>query len=124
MKTKTCDQQVVNVAVGSWIAITFLFNLVVAANIKQRPRLKEDDNSMICEDQNSPVGFRILSLPEFIVDPSHAKKGFGFVSLENEIYISIFLAILIMAGIVSMPYTGWSDIVEGYIKRIMSNVLN
>jgi hypothetical protein len=115
-ETQGCDQQIINIATGAWIGSTVLLNLVLAVYIAQKPRLTESDNSLLCEDSNSPVGYRVPNFPDFIVDPSNAKRGLSFISLENEMYLSLFVALLMMAAIVSMPYTGWNTALQDYIS--------
>lgn len=121
-ESKACGQSIVNIAIGGWISCTFILNLAMAFKTRKTAHWSDSDNSLLYEAQSSPVGYRVLNFPDFIIDPSQARKGLPFLSMENEVYLAIFVAILIMAAIVSMPYTGWSNALQEYISSLLRTV--
>lgn len=117
-----CGQTVVNIAVGSWIGITLLVNLIVAAHQRRsRPLSKENLHDLILsEDHCSPVGYRVPTFPDFLVEPIRAKRSISFISLEQEIYCALLVAMTMMGVIVSMAFTGWSKTLEQSLISALS----
>jgi hypothetical protein len=117
-----CGQTVVNIAVGSWIGMTLLVNLIVAVHQRQnRPLSKENLHDLILsKDHRSPVGYRVPPFPDFLVEPIRAKRSISFISLEQEICLSVLVAITMMGVIVSMAFTGWSKTIEQSLISTLS----
>ena len=122
---KSCDQDIVNVAVGSWIGATLLLDLLIVSIYPRRKHQKEDDTHdfMLLEDCYSPVGFRVAILPSFTIDPNNAKKGLPVVSVEHEMYSAVFLAIVIMGMMLSLAFTDWTKTVESHIVKMVGQFL-
>jgi hypothetical protein len=102
--------------------MTLLVNLIVAAHQRRnRPLAKENLHDLILsEDHRSPVGYRIPTFPDFLVEPIRAKRSISFISFEQEMYFAVLVAMTIMGGIVSMAFTGWSKSLEQSLITALS----
>lgn len=118
--TELSEQHVVNVVVGSWIGLTLLTNLIVAARTKKRHQLESLRDLILFEDQYSPVGYQVPNFPDFIIDPSQAKEGLPFVSLEHEMYFAVFVAMVMMGVMLSLAFTNWTQTLEGHLSSLVA----
>lgn len=106
-----------NVVVGSWIGATLLLNLLIIATCPKRRRRKDDIHDlMLVEDCHSPVGFTVPTFPSFTIDPTRAMKALPLVSVEHEMYSSVFLAILLMGLMLSLAFAEWTKTIERFIS--------
>jgi hypothetical protein len=117
-----CGQAVVNIVVGSWIGMTLLVNLLVAAHLRRNRPLSQDNlhDLILSEDHRSPVGYRVPTFPDFLVEPIRAKKSISFISFEQEIVFAVLVAMTMMGVIVSMAFTGWSKTLEQALISTLS----
>jgi len=114
--TVGCSQNLVNIVVGSWILATLLLNLFLAAAKPQPKKSEEHKNLLLFDDQYSPVGYRVPTFPVFVINPSQGKKGIPLIELDHELVGSVLLALLLMASIISMSFTGWHKNLESRIS--------
>ncbi|CAB9519575.1 expressed unknown protein [Seminavis robusta] len=118
--TEKCDQTILNIAMGSWIGLTLLVNLFLATKLQLPSASKENHHDLVLtEDPRSPVGYRVPAFPEFLIDPIRAKKSISFLTLEQEMYFAVFVAMTMMGVIVSMAFTGWSKTAEEALIGIL-----
>jgi hypothetical protein len=74
-----------------------------------------DEEPLLEENHESPVGYVVPNLPNFPIDPCSGKRGIRRIPLRVEIAIGILLAALVGAGIVSLAYTDWGETAEKWI---------
>ena len=74
------------------------------------------------EDRCSPVGYQVPTFPVFVINPAHAKKGLPWIQFDHEIMFSVFVALLMMAAMVSMALTGWHKTIESYLVDLISDI--
>lgn len=118
------NQNIVSIAVGSWILCTMLSNLVLAAlKTPGATKAKDPKDRLLFNDQYSPVGYRVPTFPSFVINPSHEKNGLPYIQLDHELYFSVFVSLLIMGAILSMAFTGWHKTLESQISKLISNIL-
>lgn len=111
-----CNQVAVNSFVGVWFSVSLVASMLIAGNVEPI-RDYPDEEPLLEEDHNSPVGYRVPNLPDFPVDPSLAKRGIRRLSLRIELSVGMFLAAVIGAGIVALAFTGWGQTTEiGIVK--------
>ena len=97
-------------------------NLILIVTLKKETLSEGSSDLLLVQDQYSPVGYRVPSFPSFTIDPSNAKRSIPFVSLDQELYTSIFVALLIMALLVSMAFTDWNKNLEQQIFIIVGKL--
>jgi hypothetical protein len=106
-----CDQTAVNTFVGIWFSLALLASVYIAGQVK--PILDyPDEEPLLEENHESPVGYVVPNLPNFPIDPCSGKRGIRRIPLRVEIAIGILLAALVGAGIVSLAYTDWGETAE------------
>lgn len=93
-----------------------LFSIFLAARI-QPSHDYPNEEPLLLEDHQSPVGFKVPNLPDFSIDPYLAKTGLRQVSLKAEISLGVLLAGLLGAGVVALAFTTWGEVTENGIKE-------
>jgi len=89
-----CDQQVLHLNLGLWWMVTVICSLLKVRRIPRKDEIPQSEqDSLLFEEQASPVGFRVPNLPDFVVDLTIApRKYFGDV-IELALYILVALAV-------------------------------
>lgn len=100
-----------NAFVGIWYSLSLLISVYFAANVEPI-RDYPDEEPLLEENHQSPVGYRVPNLPDFPINPSQGKRGSQQLSLQIELSIGVILAALIGAGIVALAFTGWGETTE------------
>lgn len=60
--SETCSQDIANITVGIWIALTSVTCIFAAQRIKPiAPNPSDDTDPILIEDQTSPVGYKVVS---------------------------------------------------------------
>ena len=90
--------------------------------MKPGVKLEDTKELLLFEDQYSPVGFRVPTFPAFVINPAHAKKGLPWIQFDHELYLSVFVALLMMGAMVSMAFTGWHKNLESQLVDLISNL--
>jgi hypothetical protein len=79
-----------------------------------------DEEPLLEENHESPVGYVVPNLPNFPIDPCSGKRGIRRIPLRVEMAIGVLLAALVGAGIVSLAYTDWGETAEKGISDIVN----
>ena len=119
MSDQPCDQTTVNTFVGIWFSVSLLASVFVAGQVKPTPDYP-DEEPLLEENQESPVGYVVPNLPNFPIDPCSGMRGIRRIPLRVEIAIGILLAGLVGAGVVSLAYTDWGKTAEKGISVAIS----
>jgi len=114
-----CNQTAVNTFVGIWYSLALLVSVHLASKV-QPIHEYPDEEPLLEEDHQSPVGFRVPNLPDFPIDPAQGKTGIRQLSQRIEVFIGVILAALVGAGIVALAYTGWGDATEDAITNFVN----
>lgn len=104
---QTCNQDSVNVLVGCWWTITFLFSLCFVRRIPYHDQKPQDGEVLLVSDQASPVGYKVPSLPDFEIDPSLAYTGNKCVSMNFEFLLGLIVAVSVGVGLISRTISTW-----------------
>ena len=83
----------------------------------------QTQNLILFEDHYSPVGFSVPNFPNFTVDPKLALKGMPILSLEYEMYISVFMALIIMGLMLSLSFSDWTNHVENAVSNLLQEMI-
>jgi hypothetical protein len=136
VRSKSCNQDIVNLAVGAWWLTTTMVSLVIVRNMPYYDQLlspKSDlptensqrgsdqysyfyDGEMLLEDDHtSPVGFRVPSLPNFEIDPALANNNGNRCISQNLLFaIGILLTAAIGSGLIYLSFTTMDE--EFFLK--------
>ena len=89
-----------------------------------KPGVKSEGitDHLLFEDHYSPVGYRVPTFPVFVINPAHAKRGLPWIQFDHELYLSVFVALLMMGAMVSMAFTGWHKNLESHLANLISNI--
>lgn len=77
--------------------------------IKFFDRKPINSEKLLEEDDASPAGYRVPSLPNFEIDPALARTGVDCFSLNFEFGFGILMAFVVGAGISYLAFTDWDD---------------
>jgi len=118
-----CDQSVPNMVIGAWFAIGFLTSIFLSDRIPcsgtHGPPIITDvieANATVQEDQRSPVGWVVLSLPNISIKPTDVHQSEFYDSYCNSTYIKAMSVLLAAAGcmlLVMIGMNGSSEISFG-----------
>jgi hypothetical protein len=86
-----------------------LVSLVLVLKIPPPSIWPDEEEPLLQEDQESPVGFKVPSLPDFPVDPLLEQRGLPLLSLTTEFAIGVLLALGIGSGIVFLAFTEYDE---------------
>ena len=75
VRVQHCNQNGINILVGAWWTISLINSLMLVRSIKPAEAKPDGEESVLDENQASPVGFTVPNLPSFPIDPNHAQKG-------------------------------------------------
>jgi hypothetical protein len=64
---------------------------------------------LLIEDQASPVGYKVPSVPDFEIDPGLADTGSPCMSVNFELFIGLIMAVSVGSWLVSLAFTLWED---------------
>jgi len=106
--SETCPQDAVNVTIGVWWTITLLSSMFMVTRIAPH-QPDEDEETILIPAQESPVGFKVPNLPDYIVDPNLVKKGSPCLSLGTELFFGIIMALGVGGAIVYLAFTDLDD---------------
>jgi hypothetical protein len=116
---QSCDQTAVNTFVGIWFSLSLIASVYIAGQVK--PILDyPDEEPLLEENHESPVGYVVPNLPNFPIDPCSGKRGIPRVPLRVEIATGVLLSALVGVGIVSLAYTDWGKTAEEGISYALS----
>jgi hypothetical protein len=99
----------VNIAVGAWWTISLVVSLVLVLQIPLPSIWPDEEEPLLQEDQESPVGFKVPSLPDFPIDPLLEQRGLSFINLMTEFVIGVLLAFGIGSAIVFLAFTDFDE---------------
>ena len=111
--SESCPQEEVNVGFGVWWTLTFLSSLFMVLSIKPYHQMPADEEYLLVAAQESPVGFKVPNLPDYIVDPILAREGIRFFSKSFEFVFGVVAALLVGMGIVYLNFTNVDDTLTG-----------
>ena len=118
-----CNQDWVNVAVGGWWALTMILSLLMARSIPYHDAHPNyDGEPLLIPDQNSPVGFKVPSLPDFTIDPGLAQTGSSWLSLRAEVVMGVLFAMAAGTGIIYLAFTEWDESVVDQVESTASDL--
>ncbi|KAI2499472.1 hypothetical protein MHU86_14992 [Fragilaria crotonensis] len=92
--SEACPQKDVNVLVGIWWTFTFVSSLVMVLQIEPHQELPANEEHLLVPAQESPVGFRVPNLPDYVVDPIQAREGISWISKRVEIVFGVVVALV------------------------------
>jgi len=107
-----CDQDSINFLIGFWWTATLSASIFMVRRLPVLDQKPEHGEKILIEDQASPVGYKVPSLPDFEIDPSLANTGIKCLSLQFEFYFGIFMALVIGSLIVTLAFTNWEETVN------------
>lgn len=113
---KDCNQDALNTFVGLWFSLSLLFSIFIVARIEPTHDYP-DEEPLLEEDHQSPVGFRVPNLPDFPIDPFMAKTGWRQITLKAELTLGVIMVALLGAGIVALAFTDWGEVTEEGVKQ-------
>jgi hypothetical protein len=102
---------------GIWWTVTLLISIVLVRRIPyrdQRPRIGE---RLLIEDQASPVGYKVPSLPDYEIDPILANTGSPCLSLPLEVCLGVLLATIVGTWLIGLAFTMWDEDIYAEIKE-------
>jgi len=117
-----CDQDFVNFFVGLWWTATLVCSLFMVRRLPVLDQKPENGEKILIEDQASPVGYKVPSLPDFEIDPSLASTGSKYLSLQVEFYFGVFMALAVGSIIVALAFTNWEESVNDRLSDAFSTV--
>ncbi|CAB9519573.1 expressed unknown protein [Seminavis robusta] len=115
---EACDQTAINTVVGIWFSVSLVVSVYISSEVTPI-RDYPDEEPLLEENHESPVGYLVPNLPNFPIDPCTGKRGMR-IPLRAEIAIGIFLATLLGTGIVSLAYTDWGTSVENGLTKVVN----
>ena len=85
---QTCNQDIANITVGIWIALTSVTCILAAQKIKPiAPSPSDDSDPILIEDQTSPVGYKVVRrmwhFHEFAITLSQFSDNYFYFSQPN-----------------------------------------
>ena len=125
-RLKVCNQDLVNLLVGIWWVITLLSSIFLVRSIPhQDPKLKpEFGERLLIEDQSSPVGYKVPSLPDFEIDSNLASTGgIKCLSLKFELIVGLIMAISVGFCLILLAFPSWEDNLYNEIWTFLSKSL-
>ena len=117
LSLQLCNQDPVNLMVGIWWTVTLLLSIVLVRRIPfhdQKPRIGE---RLLVEDQASPVGYRVPSLPDYEIDPLLADTGSPYLSLPLEVCLGVIMAGTIGTWLIGLAFTTWDEDIYADIEE-------
>ena len=102
--SETCPQNEVNLIVGIWWTLTAVSSLFMILRIKSPVQTPAGEEHLLIPAQESPVGFKVPDIPDYIVDPNLARKGIQWLSLAVELSFGIVLSLAVGAAIIYWNY--------------------
>ena len=109
-----CDQNGVNILVGAWWAVSLVNSLMLLRGVKPAEAKPDGEETVLDENQASPVGFTVPDLPNFSIDPNHAQKGILPFYEGIVLILGIIMAVGIGGGI---AYLAFTDLDEEFAKN-------
>jgi hypothetical protein len=107
----------VNFSIGIWWTVTLLVSVALVRRIPyrdQRPRIGE---RLLVEDQASPVGYKVPSLPDYEIDPTLANTGSPCLSLPLEVCLGVVLAATVGTWLIGLAFTMWDEDIYAEIEE-------
>jgi hypothetical protein len=89
--------------------LTLLFSLCYIRSIPYHNQSPLDGERLLVEDQASPVGYKVPSLPDFEIDPSMADTGSKCLSLNVEFLVGVIMALGVGIFLISLTFTTWQN---------------
>jgi len=94
LSSQNCNQIPVNIIVGGWWSITLISSLCLL--LRKNESVVQNDHTgenVLKEDQSSPVGYKVPSLPDFEIDLDREDTGSKYLSSQSVLLIGVILAI-------------------------------
>jgi hypothetical protein len=92
-----CDQSIINIALGSWLAMASVTSIFAAKKIAKPEAVEnvEGEIDMILdEDQTSPVGFKVPNFPDYPIDPVlYREDGLKCFSTNVQTFLGIVVCL-------------------------------
>jgi hypothetical protein len=107
--SESCSQDIVNICVGGWFALSLISCLFVVVHREREGIWPEDEEPLLEKDHTSPVGFKVPNLPDFPVDPTLAVRGISIVSIQVEFLLGTIMALAVGGGIIFLSFTSADD---------------
>ena len=114
--------QIVMPILGIWWTLSLLISLFLVLRVQPPKIAPEDKETLLDEDQSSPLGFKVHSLPDFQVDPHLAQKGVEFLSVQFEFVAAVIMAVGLGAFMVSLAFTQMDENLTNRLQSILSGV--
>ncbi|KAI2502160.1 hypothetical protein MHU86_12296 [Fragilaria crotonensis] len=111
--SEACPQNDVNVVVSIWWTLTFVSSLAMVLYIKPHRELPANEEHLLVPAQESPVGFRVPNLPDYVVDPILAKEGISWISKRVEFVFGVVVALVAGGLIIYLNSTNVDNILTG-----------
>ncbi|KAL3769351.1 hypothetical protein ACHAW5_008779 [Stephanodiscus triporus] len=117
--SQSCNQEGVTISMGIWIAMSAIMCIFAAHKITPPTPHPEDANSILVEEQTSPVGYKVPNFPNFHIDPiMFGNKGFPCFSLHLEMLAGLFVAIGVGGFVVSTTLFDFMNDANEYLNEI------
>lgn len=121
--SEVCNQDIVNMVVGGWWFFALVSSLFMLRTLPKRvDNLEYDTEPLLIEDHESPVGYRVPSVPDFIVNPSLAQQSDGCISVKVEFYLGLIMAFVVGGGIIYLGFTDWDEEAIEYVENAVSDL--
>ena len=98
-----------NIVVGLWWTWSLIVSLVLVLGIEPPSQWPDEEEPLLEEDQASPVGYKVPSLPDFPVDPILEQKGMSFMNVKVEFVLGVVMALVIGGGIIFLAFTDFDE---------------
>jgi hypothetical protein len=115
-----CEQGLVNIAVGFWWGWSLLISLILVLRIEPPSLWPDEEEPLLEEDQASPVGYKVPSLPDFPIDPILEQKAMiPWLHVKVEFVIGVLMAFGISGAIVYSSFSDYDESLRGetYIEE-------
>ena len=105
--------------VGMWWSLSLLASLVLSGRIKKYVRKptgeypEDDEQRLLIEAHDSPVGYKVRNIPDFIVDETLYEQATNIFSLLLLRLFGLCLAIFGGFTIVYLAFTDVDDRITG-----------
>jgi hypothetical protein len=124
--SEDCNQDYVNVGVGTWWSLSLIASLSMLLREELRKNrmkdghtnndclLPDDEEPLLQEEQASPLGYKVPHLPDFPIDPSLTYNGWAPLcccSVSFEYVLGIAVAVGVGAFICFLGLSGLDDMV-------------
>jgi hypothetical protein len=114
----------VNIVVGGWWTFALFSSLFMVRKIPYKDQHPAyDGEPLLVDDQASPVGFKVPSIPDFEIDPGLASTGIPCFSLRFEFIVGILMAIGVGGSIIYFAFTSWDENIVGEVQGYTGGIL-